>query len=623
MSSLKLYLQNLSSFPHLIVRGLLLFFKKLIKQRGIAFANGNFALYKSLRNRVNRVRKSLQKQFYLNKIHKLKTENPSAWWKNIKSLMRYDTANSDVIHLKYQSADIPSDQLSNVVNEYFVSVTQHIAPLDPRQLSDLRSSLSPLPDECIVSEYDVFKELSKIKLRKSVGPDAIPHRILKDLADVLAAPITAIINTSLRQGVVPDFWKVSRITVLPKVFPASNIESDIRPISVTNSLSKIAEKFVSRLFNRHFDEVADMNQFGCMKNRSTVHALIKVVNHLFKASDSSNNFIRILFVDFRKAFDLIDHNVLLQKFLQYEIPQHVLVWYLDFISNRSQFVRIGDSVSNVLTTNAGTPQGTITGPDDFKLLINDLNFDLEYIKYVDDTTAVSVSTDPNNLSLQHAADSLCRWVLSSGMIVNEGKTKEMIVYFGTKHDTDNVERISVNGKLIERVESFKLLGVYISSDLSWDTHIEYMLKKVAKRMYCIFCLIRIGAEVSEIISVYCSLIRSILEYACPVWHPGLTKGQHKNIERVQKRLIKMIYPSSSYANGLSSSGLERLYDRRERLTKDMFVEMKDPHHVLHGLLPARIQSSYDLRNSYAFQIPFAKATRYGRSIVPYCISKRY
>ena len=104
-----------------------------------------------------------------------------------------------------------------------------------------------------------------------------------------------------------------------------------------------------------------------------------------------------MFVDFSKAFDLIDHNVLLQKFLQYEIPQHVLVWYLDFLTNRRQFVRIGDSISNIVTTNAGTPQGTITGPDDLKLLINDLNFDLEYIKYVDDTTAVSMAIPTINL----------------------------------------------------------------------------------------------------------------------------------------------------------------------------------------------------------------------------------
>ena len=119
------------------------------------------------------------------------------------------------------------------------------------------------------------------------------------------------------------------------------------------------------------------------------------MNHLFKASDSSNDFITVLFVYSNKAFILTDHNILLRKFLQFEIPRHALVWYLDFINNRSQFVRIGDSVSNVLTTNAGIPQGIITEPDEFNVLINDLKYGLAFvINDVDDTTTVPVSTDP-------------------------------------------------------------------------------------------------------------------------------------------------------------------------------------------------------------------------------------
>lgn len=122
-------------------------------------------------------------------------------------------------------------------------------------------------------------------------------------------------------------------------------------------------------------------------------------------------------------------------------------------------MRIDDFVSNILTTYAGTTQGTITGPENFKMLNNDVQFDLYNIEYVDDTTATSVSTYPNDLSLQYAADNLCLWVLSSSMTVNEVNTKEMIVYFGTKYDTDSMELISVHGKLIERVISFKLLGL--------------------------------------------------------------------------------------------------------------------------------------------------------------------
>jgi hypothetical protein len=126
----------------------------------------------------------------------------------------------------------------------------------------LRTSLGHLPDEYVISEIEVFKELSKIKLRKSVGPDTIPHKILKNLADVLAASVTTIINASLRQGIVHELWKISKVTVVPQDFPPINVESDIRPISVTNTLSKIGERFVSRIFNEKFDNIVDSNKLG-------------------------------------------------------------------------------------------------------------------------------------------------------------------------------------------------------------------------------------------------------------------------------------------------------------------------------------------------------------------------
>ena len=129
----------------------------------------------------------------------------------------------------------------------------------------MRTSLGHLPDEYVISEFEVFKELSQIKLRKSVGPDAIPHKILKNLAHVLAAPVTAIINASLRQGIVPEVWKISRVTVLPKVFPPINVESDIRPILVTNTLSKIAERFVSRIFNEKLDNIVFLSNLVVLR----------------------------------------------------------------------------------------------------------------------------------------------------------------------------------------------------------------------------------------------------------------------------------------------------------------------------------------------------------------------
>ena len=112
-------------------------------------------------------------------------------------------------------------------------------------------------------------------------------------------------------------------------------------------------------------------------------------------------------------------------------------------------------------TKAGTPQGTLAGPNDFKLLIDDLKFNLDYAKYVDDTTVYSVSSDPQDAILQAAADNFVGWAQQNSMLVNESKTKELIIHFGKLIDIDSTENIVMNGRTIERVQSFKLLGIHI------------------------------------------------------------------------------------------------------------------------------------------------------------------
>jgi len=122
---------------------------------------------------------------------------------------------------------------------------------------------------------------------------------------------------------------------------------------------------------------------------------------------TGQNIIRVLFVDFSKAFDVIDHNVLLNKFISDNIPEHIIVWSLDFLNGRKQFVKINNSVSNTTVVGAGTPQGTVSSPNDFKLVINDLTFNMCYAKYVDDTTVLSVSKDMKTKKTQYWSTRLC------------------------------------------------------------------------------------------------------------------------------------------------------------------------------------------------------------------------
>ena len=138
-------------------------------------------------------------------------------------------------------------------------------------------------------------------------------------------------------------------------------------------------------------------------------------------------------------------------------------------------------------------------------MIDDLRFKLEYAKYVDDTTVYSVSCDPQDAMLQAEAENLIWWAQHNSMLVSESKTKELIIHFGKLIDIDTIENIVMNGRTIEWVQSFKLLGIHISADLSWDMHVDHLIKKVSKRFICIRYLVNAGVRDVDIVEIFAQL----------------------------------------------------------------------------------------------------------------------
>jgi hypothetical protein len=169
---------------------------------------------------------------------------------------------------------------------------------------------------------------------------------------------------------------------------------------------------------------------------------------------------------------------------------------------------------------------------------------------VDDTRVVSVSDDPTYSSLQSALDELREWCSWNGMIINAKKTKEMLIHFGKLQKKSDVPLLTADDAQIECVETFKLLGVVFSSDLSWNHHVSYMLNKVSKRYYIIYQLVKAHVALNDIITIYCPIIRSVLEYACPVWRCGLSQALSKDIDDVQKCCMKILFPDLSYNDSL-------------------------------------------------------------------------
>ena len=201
----------------------------------------------------------------------------------------------------------------------------------------------------------------------------------------------------------------------------------------------------------------------------------------------------------------------------------------------------------------------------------------------------------------------------------------MVVYFGKQLCVDGIPLICINGRHIKRVVSFKLLGVVISLDVTWEAHVSYILSKTSRRIYCILNLRKADVPTHDIVYIYCSVIRSVLEYACFVWHPGLTSKLSKDIERAQKRCLRIIFPQLSYSEALDKSGLNRLDTRREEITKQIFIQIKSPTHPLHYLIPPPKVSSSQmiLRPTYPYHIPKCKQSRYGKDFIPYCTTRKY
>ena len=225
--------------------------KTLIHQRQKALASGQDNLFRSLRNRVNRERKLCRSRFFDSKVKQLKDSNPKQWWKSIKSLcgMEPFARSNDFQHilnspLDGDTNDTALSNLANTINQAFLSPMSEFQPLVPQPVC----TSEQLPSELVVTEQFTFKKLSNIKSSKAPGPDSIPGWLLRENANTLAPPVCKILNSSYQGNRLPRSWKMVDVSPLPKQKPVRIINKDLRPISLTPIISKVAEEAVVEQF---------------------------------------------------------------------------------------------------------------------------------------------------------------------------------------------------------------------------------------------------------------------------------------------------------------------------------------------------------------------------------------
>ena len=380
-----------------------------------------------------------------------------------------------------------------------------------------------------------------LKSLQAHGPDDIPSWLLRENADLLSVPVREPLNRSYSECCLPQSWKEANVVPVPKQKPVKNVSKHLRPISLTPVISKIAEEFIVEEFVKPaVMAVIDDNQFGTVPKSSTTQALISIIHAWSNHTDGNGCTGRVVMFDFRKAFDLIDHCILAGKLENLDLPPVIISWITDFLKDRKQRVKLSqECFSEWGPVPVGVPQGTKLGPWLFLVMINDLNLgNLDLWKFVDDmTTAKPV---PNNgvSKIQDSVDDLVNRSSASRFQLNVPKCKELRISFAKTEP--KFDPIVVNSNPLEIVETAKVLGFNISCDLKWNAHLSEVLKKDTSRPYFLRQLKQSNIATKDLLSFYLVCVRPITEYACQVFHNALPQYLSEDLERLQKRALRII-----------------------------------------------------------------------------------
>ncbi len=280
-----------------------------------------------------------------------------------------------------------------------------------------------------LSVADVTRSFKRVNIRKAVGPDGIPGHVLKACAFQLAGVFTDIFNLSLSLSVVPSCFKKSTIVPIPKKNKITSL-NDWRPVALTPIFSKCFEKLVRDYICSVLPASLDPLQFAYRSNRSTDDAIAFTLHTALSHLENKNTYVRMLFVDYSSAFNTIVPATLVAKLQTLGLNRSLCSWILDFLTGRSQVVRMGNNTSSPLILNTGAPQGCVLSPILYSLYTHDCTATHSsnvIVKFADDTTVIGLITDNDETAYTEEVSTLTKWCQENHLSLNIAKTNELVV----------------------------------------------------------------------------------------------------------------------------------------------------------------------------------------------------
>ena len=536
--------------------------KALIYERDKCHKNGNHNQYKYLRNKITYLIKKSKRDFF-NKAIKDK-KDVRFLWKNLKDITKMNKNNSVKIPSQLCVNDkIVNDDINilSELNKHFTSISkiaEQIKTSDQNWNSLKRIIDTKLKHKTFeinfITPFEVKKIIEKLDNNKSTGLDGIGPKVIKQCGDTITIAIASIINKSINKGIFPDKLKCAR--VLPLFKSGSRDDpNNYRPISILPTISKIFEKHVAKQIQSYFrdTQIIHIKQSGFRNNHSCSTALTSLIDAWVKDIDSGK-LVGAVFLDLRKAFDLVNHDILLNKLKLYHFSENTIKFFKSYLSGRQQLVEIGRTRSEPLLVTSGVPQGSILGPLLFLLYINDLalsNNDINIDLFADDSTVYKPGVNLIEIETKLQADLNCiqKWCKNNGMVLHPGKSKCMIM--GTPNRTKQLSdlHLEIHGTYIESVTVQKLLGVYIDNNLKWHAQTDYVCKRMISK---ISLLKRVSFYLTQEMKClfYNAYILPIFDYCCHIWGNGSSRNMNR-IHSLQRRIAKIILRNQNQRHSIN------------------------------------------------------------------------
>ena len=493
-------------------------------------------------------------------------------WKGIKQIINSKprgSSSSPSKILEGENVLTDSKYIANAFNHFFTNIGNNLAtsipsveatPMDFMSNQQLNSIfLNPITSE------EIILEINKLNSSKAVGPFSIPINILKLTKDIISKPLEIIFNSSLLNGIVPDSFKIARIIPIHKKGSTISLDN-YRPISLLSLFNKLLEKLMFKRINKFISKhnILHNKQFGFRSKHSALHAILSITDKIQTAVEDGYYSCGI-FLDLSKAFDTVNHSILLQKLEYYGFRGVAHNWLKSYLDNRKKFVTVGSISSGLLNISCGVPQGSVLGPLLFLLYINDIQNStriLDFHLFADDSNLFYANKSLLTLEtiVNKEISHVYQWLCANKLSLNVEKSNYIIFHPAQKRVNYQV-KVSLNGQILKQEIYTTYLGVVIDCHLNWKAHISKVSKKIKRNIGAI-SRVRHFVDSNILINLYYSLVYPYLIYGLVAW--GNTYSSSINpLYILQKKVVRLMTFSIFYEHSnplFVKLGILKLHD---------------------------------------------------------------